>query len=60
VLEGSIELAVAGESIALREGGWSVVGGGVAHSIRAGAEGARILAIVIPRRETPDAYTVLG
>jgi quercetin dioxygenase-like cupin family protein len=60
VLEGSVQLTVAGRSIGLREGGWSIVGGGVEHSIQAGAEGARIIAIVIPRRETPDAYTVLG
>jgi quercetin dioxygenase-like cupin family protein len=59
VLEGRVELTVAGRSVALREGSWSVIEGGVEHSIRAGAEGARIVAIVIPRRETSDAYTVL-
>jgi quercetin dioxygenase-like cupin family protein len=59
VLEGSVELTVGGRSIGLREGSWSVIGGSVEHSIRAGADGAKIVAIVIPRRETPDAYTVL-
>jgi quercetin dioxygenase-like cupin family protein len=60
VLEGSIELTVAGRRIDLQRGGWSVVGADVEHSVRAGAEGAKIVAVVIPRRETPDAYTVLG
>ena len=60
VLEGSIELTVASERSALEAGGWSIVGGDVEHSIRAGAEGARILAIVVPRREGPESYTVLG
>jgi quercetin dioxygenase-like cupin family protein len=59
VLEGSVELTVGGRSIGLREGSWSVIGGSVEHSIRAGAQGAKIVAIVIPRRETADAYTVL-
>jgi quercetin dioxygenase-like cupin family protein len=60
VLKGSVELTVAGSSVGLQEGCWSVVGGDVEHSIRAGTEGAKILAIVIPRRETAEAYTVLG
>jgi unsaturated pyranuronate lyase len=59
ILEGSVELTVGGRSIGLRKGSWSVIEGGVEHSIRAGAEGAKIVAIVIPRRETSDAYTVL-
>jgi unsaturated pyranuronate lyase len=59
VLEGSVELTVGGRSIGLHEGSWSIIGGGVEHSIRAGAQGAKIVAIVIPRRETADAYTVL-
>jgi quercetin dioxygenase-like cupin family protein len=52
VLEGDVELTVAGGTIPLQEGGWSVVGGDVEHSVRAGARGARIVAIVIPRRHS--------
>lgn len=59
VLKGSVELTVGGRSIGLREGWWSVVDSGVEHSIRAGGDGAKIVAIVIPKRETPDGYTVL-
>ena len=60
VVEGSVDVTVAGRSFGLQEGSWSVVGGGIEHSIRAGANGAKIVAIVIPRREAADAYTVLG
>jgi quercetin dioxygenase-like cupin family protein len=60
VLEGSVELTVAGRRVGLQKGDWSVVGADVEHSIRAGADGAKILAIVVPRRDTPDAYTLVG
>lgn len=57
--EGEVELTVAGETARLRAGDWSVVGPDVEHGIRAGERGARILAIVVPRRSA-TAYTVVG
>jgi quercetin dioxygenase-like cupin family protein len=60
VLEGSVELTVEGETAMLPAGGWSVVAGDVKHGIRAGAEGARIVAIISPRRKRADAYTVVS
>ena len=57
--EGEVELTVGGETALLRAGDWSVVGPDVEHGIRAGDGGARILAIVVPRRESSAAYTVV-
>ncbi len=59
IQEGDVELTVEGETTSLAAGGWSVVGPEVEHGILAGESGARIVAIVIPRREQPDAYTVI-
>jgi unsaturated pyranuronate lyase len=53
VEEGEIELTAADETVRLRAGEWSVLAGGVAHGIRAFEKGARILAIVVPRRVAP-------
>jgi unsaturated pyranuronate lyase len=58
VQEGEVEFTVAGAVQRLSSGGYSVVAPGVEHGLRAGPEGAAILAIIAPRRETPDAYTV--
>jgi quercetin dioxygenase-like cupin family protein len=60
ILEGSVELTAAGETATLPAGSWSVVGGDVEHGILAGPAGARIVAIITPRREYADAYTVLS
>jgi quercetin dioxygenase-like cupin family protein len=60
VTEGEVELTAAGETARLRAGDWSVVAGGVEHGIRAGGAGARILAIVVPRRPSSSSYTVVG
>lgn len=57
---GTVELIVGGSLRRLREGDWSVVAPDVEHGIRAGAEGARVLAIVVPRRSRSDAYQVIG
>ena len=54
-----MELTVRGEVRRLGPGGWSVIAPGVPHGIRAGHEGARLLAIVVPKRDTPHAYTVV-
>ena len=59
VLEGEVTLTVEGSSSELAAGAWSVVAPGIEHGITAGSGPARILAIVVPRRETADAYTVV-
>jgi quercetin dioxygenase-like cupin family protein len=58
IQEGEVELTVAGEVKQLAPGDWSVIPPKVEHGIRASAAGARFLAIIVPRRETPNAYTV--
>jgi quercetin dioxygenase-like cupin family protein len=59
VEEGDIELTVSGDMIALRAGDWSVLQPNVEHGIRAGRRGARIIAILVPRRSSSTAYEVL-
>ena len=59
ISEGDVEMTIAGEVSRLGPGAWSVVGPDVEHGITAGSEGARILAIVVPRRSGPDAITVV-
>ncbi|HEY7536640.1 MAG TPA: cupin domain-containing protein [Gaiellaceae bacterium] len=56
---GEVELDVEGERTTLGAGDWSVVPGGIAHGITAGAAGAAILAIVVPRRASADEYTLV-
>jgi quercetin dioxygenase-like cupin family protein len=51
VLEGDVELTADGRTERLAAGAWSVVPGGVEHGVRAGADGARFVAVVVPRRE---------
>ena len=59
VLEGRVEWTVDGESSTLAAGSWSVVGPDIEHGITAGPEGARIVAIITPRRTRTDSYTVV-
>ncbi len=56
--EGEVELTVAGEVKRLVPGDWSVIPPRVEHGVRAGAAGAKFVAIIVPRRESPNAYTV--
>jgi quercetin dioxygenase-like cupin family protein len=44
----------------LSSGDWWVVAPEVEHGITAGPSGATVVAIVIPRRESADAYTVVS
>jgi quercetin dioxygenase-like cupin family protein len=60
IQEGDVELTAAGETMRLAAGDWSIVGPSVEHGIRAGEQGARFLAIVVPRRDRSAPYTVLG
>lgn len=57
--EGDVVLTVADDSVQLRMGDWSVLPGDRDHGITAGSAGARIVAIVVPRRTRPDEYTVV-
>jgi quercetin dioxygenase-like cupin family protein len=55
---GEVEMTVGDRVESLAAGEWSVVEGDVEHGIRAGADGAQLVAIVVPRRGSDDAYTV--
>ena len=59
VLQGNVELTVAGQAVSLEQGSWSVVEGEVEHAIRAGEHGARLVAIIVPRRKGPRSYTLV-
>jgi quercetin dioxygenase-like cupin family protein len=59
IAEGDVEMTIEGTVSRLGAGAWSVVGPEVEHGITAGPEGARILAIVVPRRSGPNALTVV-
>jgi quercetin dioxygenase-like cupin family protein len=58
IAKGEVHLTVAGEETQLAPGDWSVIPQKVEHGIKAGAVGARFVAIIVPRRESPNAYTV--
>jgi quercetin dioxygenase-like cupin family protein len=57
---GAITMRLGGESRELLPGAWSVVAGDVEHGITAGPDGARITAIIVPRRANADAYEVVA
>jgi quercetin dioxygenase-like cupin family protein len=57
---GEVEMTIGDRVQALSQGDWSVVGADLEHGIRAGVEGAQVLAIVIPARASADAYTVVS
>src|SRR4051794_37433980 len=59
VEEGEVEMTIRDDVEVLAAGDWSVVAPEVPHGIRAGDTGARILAIIVPRRSNATAYTVL-
>jgi quercetin dioxygenase-like cupin family protein len=58
VQSGTVEMTVDGAVHALEPGGWSIVPPEVEHGITAGPAGAEILAIIVPPRSDPDAYTL--
>lgn len=60
VEDGRVEMTIDGEAHSLGAGEWTVVAGNVPHGIVAGDGGARIVAIIVPRRESPDDITVEG
>jgi quercetin dioxygenase-like cupin family protein len=57
--EGSVRMRIGEDEPELSTGGWSVVPGGIEHGVTAGPTGARITAIIVPRRES-GAYEVMG
>jgi len=60
IQSGEVEMTIGDEVARLVVGDWSVVGPDVEHCITAGPSGATVVAIVVPRRESADAYTVLS
>jgi quercetin dioxygenase-like cupin family protein len=58
VIEGSVEMTIAGEPTVLHAGGWSVVASEVEHGITAAGEGAQVVAIIAPPRASSDDYEV--
>lgn len=60
VQAGEVELTCGDEVERLVAGDWSVVAPDVEHGIKAGPGGATIVAIVVPRRESIDAYEVVS
>jgi quercetin dioxygenase-like cupin family protein len=57
---GEVEMTIGHRVERLSSGEWWVVAPDVEHGITAGPTGATVMAIVIPRRESADAYTVVG
>ena len=55
---GEVRLTAAGATKTLTAGAWSVMPGGVEHGITAGPEGARVVAILSPRRESAGEITL--
>jgi len=57
---GTVTMSLGAERRELAAGDWSIVAGDVEHGIVAGPAGARITAIIVPRRAGADAYEVVG
>lgn len=57
--EGEVTMLLGDEQQVLAAGSWSVVAGGVEHGITAGPDGARITAIIVPRRASADSIEVV-
>ena len=58
VEEGRVEMSIDAETLSIGPGEWSVVAGKVPHGIVAGDEGARIVAIIVPRRDSTDEISI--
>ena len=43
----------------LQAGDWCVVPADIEHGLEATGEGAEVLALIVPRRQHPDAYSVV-
>jgi quercetin dioxygenase-like cupin family protein len=60
IQRGEVEMTVGASVERLSAGEWSVVEGDLEHGITAGPGGATVVAIVVPRRASSDAYTVVS
>jgi quercetin dioxygenase-like cupin family protein len=58
VQEGDVTFTVAGDPLALAPGDWAVVEPEIEHGLTAGEQGARIVAVVTPKRSAPDEYAI--
>jgi quercetin dioxygenase-like cupin family protein len=58
--QGAVRMTIGDRELDLAAGGWSVVPPNVAHGITAGEAGARITAIIVPRRQAPHDYQEVG
>ena len=58
VLEGTVVFSVEGATHELGPGETYVVAPDTEHGLRAGPEGARFLAVIVPRRVGSDAYEI--
>jgi quercetin dioxygenase-like cupin family protein len=59
VHEGSVRMRLDDAEEELDAGSWSLIPGDVPHGITAGEQGARLTAVVVPRRAEAGAYEVL-
>jgi quercetin dioxygenase-like cupin family protein len=57
---GDVEMTVGARVERLSAGQWSVVEPDLEHGITAGPAGATVVAIVVPRRDSSDDYTVVS
>ncbi len=57
---GEVRLTAGGTTQTFAAGGWSIMPAGVEHGITAGADGARIVAILSPRRGSSDEITLVS
>ncbi len=60
VLTGTVVFEVEREHHTLGPGETYAVAAGLEHGLRAGPDGARFLAVVVPRRHGSDAYEIKG
>lgn len=59
VQRGVVRFTVGDTVRSLAAGAWSVVPPDVEHGLQADEDGAEVLALIVPRRERQDAYSVV-
>jgi quercetin dioxygenase-like cupin family protein len=60
IQSGDVDMTIGDRVEHLSAGDWSVVQPDVEHGITAGASGATVLAVIVPRRESVSGYTVVN
>ena len=58
VQSGSVEMTAGDQVHPMSTGDWLVIPPDVDHGVTAGSEGAALLAVIVPRREHADAFTL--